>query len=55
MAIILIMTALLIVSFFILRAICSAKNEWEQDAEDAEQEKFCSSKKSYLKIRFYKN
>ena len=45
MAIILLMTVLLIVSFFVLRTFCSAKNKWEQNAEDAEQEKFCNSKK----------
>ena len=36
---------LLIASFLILRAVCSAKRKWERDAEDIEQEKFCSSKK----------
>ena len=45
MAIILLMTVLLIVSFFVLRAFCSAKNKWERNAEDTEQEKFCNSKK----------
>lgn len=44
MAIILLMAALLIVSFFVLRVFCSAKKKWERDAEDAEQEKFCSQK-----------
>ena len=45
MVIILLMAVLLIVSFFVLRTLCSAKNKWERNAEDTEQEKFCNSKK----------
>ena len=45
MAIILLMAALLIVSFFVLHTLCRAKKKWERDAKDAEQEKFCNSKK----------
>lgn len=54
MVIILLMAALLIVSFFVLRTFCSAKNKWERNAEDTQQEKFCNLKKRYLKIRFYR-
>lgn len=52
MVIILLMAALLIVSFFVLRTFCSAKNKWERNAEDTEQEKFCNSKKDICKSDF---
>lgn len=45
MVFILLMAALLIVSFFVLRTFFRAKKKWERDAEDTEQEKFCNSKK----------